>query len=93
MKQLILGLSIMASSLSLFAADSAPKTTGEAISVATDKFISEESGSVSLYAGIKGWPSGSATLVRVYLSNNTSINYSCAKMNMGGGEMMMCDKQ
>ncbi len=92
MKQFV-GFFILVSSLSAFAEDSAPKTTSEAISVATDKFVSEESSSMKLYTGIKGWPNGSATLVRVYLNNNTSINYSCAKMNMGGGEMMMCDKQ
>ena len=93
MKKLVLTFALLNISTTAFAHGNPFSMTADSITAAAEKFEKEEAASMPLYTGVKGWPNADKIQVKVYLSNNTTINYLCSMMNMGGSDMMMCDKQ
>jgi hypothetical protein len=66
--------------------------TKEAINAALDKFSKEETASVNGFVGVKGWPDGHNIMVKIYLGNNTTVQYTCMEHEMENAEMWMCEK-
>ncbi len=93
MKKLALTFVLLTISATAFAHGNPFSMTADSISAAAEKFEKEEAGSMKQFTGVKGWPVADKIQVKVYLSNNATINYLCFMVNMGGNDMMMCDKQ
>ena len=58
------------------------------ITAALAKFQKDDPSSVPNIAGSKGWVDGDKVQVKVYLSGNFTLRYSCHEMN----QQLMCDK-
>ena len=87
-----LSLAIVSSS-SAWAHGNKFSMTAEAISAAGEKFEVDEKASLKLFTGVKGWLDGDKVQVKVYLSDNTTVGYTCAMMEMNGDDdMMMCSR-
>ena len=68
-------------------------STQHVLETALEKFKQEESAaSVEAFSGVKAWPDGSDIKVKIYLSANTSLQYTCMEHVMDGKEMVMCSK-
>jgi hypothetical protein len=66
--------------------------TAEAITTAGEKFETDEAASLPLFTGVKGWTSADKILVKVYLSNNTAVNYTCSMVMVGNDHKTSCEK-
>ena len=62
--------------------------SAESISVVAEKFEKEEAPSLPDVIGVKGWPDADKIQVRVYLTNNRTVSYTCHMMN----NQIMCAK-
>lgn len=62
--------------------------TSESIAVVAEKFEKEEGPSLPDVTGVKGWPDAANIQVKVYLTNNRTVSYTCMMMN----NAIMCDK-
>lgn len=78
-----------------FAHGSKVDLTQDVIQSALQKFTTEEAAQVASFVGVKGWIDQANVMVKVYLTNNNAITYSCSVMEMGGGQpdMITCAKQ
>ena len=78
-----------------FSAWAHPKKTDatvHAIQTVIEKFNREEAASLPRYQGLKAGPDRDRYSVRIYLTQNVTLLYSCYEHVMNGQEMMMCDK-
>jgi hypothetical protein len=95
MNKLIFGiLATLAFCPSAFAHGDKLDMTGDGISEALKKFQAEEAAQAGHFAGVKGWLDADKIMVKIYLSNNSAVIYSCSLMEMGGGSdhMVTCTK-
>ena len=92
--RILLALVIAAIPLTSFAHGTKAAVTAAAVDAAIEKFGKEEAAeTIAAFTGVKGWPSGAALNVKVYLSNATKeINYTCQHMDHGGQMMVTCTK-
>ena len=67
--------------------------TGDGIAAALKKFETEETSHAANFSGVKGWMDADKIMVKVYLSDNSAITYTCTMMEMNGGDdMFTCVK-
>lgn len=93
-KLLALVFAVVAFPLLAFAHGDKVDMTGDGISAALKKFTTENAGQMSSFSGVKGWLDGDKIMVKVYLTGNATITYSCTMMEMGGGadDMITCNR-
>ena len=75
-----------------FAHGTAISMTAEAMTQVGELFEANDAKSLPLYTGMKGWPDQNNILVKVYLSNNTTMQYSCTMQDQGGQHVITCVK-
>jgi hypothetical protein len=94
MKKLSLVVIIMSAlaPLSAFAHGTAISMAAEAVTQAAELFETHEAASLPLFTGIKGWPDQDKLQVKVYLSNNTTMQYTCTMADTGGQHVITCAK-
>jgi hypothetical protein len=64
--------------------------TAHAIQEVTKIFEKDHAHHGDSYLGIKGWPSGSKIIVRVYLTEDQTLKYSCTEVEEHGKESLVC---
>lgn len=81
--------------VSAFAHGNKVDMTADSIVAALNKFKTEEASQMNAFVGAKGWVDGAQTMVKVYLTGNLTITYSCTMVEMGNGnsDAINCLKQ
>jgi hypothetical protein len=94
MRKLSLAFLILSalSPMSAFAHGTAVAMTAEAVANAGEIFEKNEPASLPLFTGMKGWLDQDKIQVKVYLSSNSAIQYTCTMADVGGTHVITCTK-